>query len=381
MFSERQSPMASIVSCPSCNKKLQLGESPERGGPDPRPNSGEPRLFKCPSCGTKFRGVLEPARSGPGPSDTEVMKGPLGPAESKGSPPGKAPEPTQEVDAPKRKGKRKRQRKGPKRMAWLGEELFILAGIKLTPARLGVAGLVLIVFAGLAIAYNPFRETKPTARGMEHIQTRFQLFKVDSARIPQGTKLFLASTQNTSLIVIRPNPQGDTMLVTLPISEKALRGLFGDKSMIATLKLSEVQLQCDGQTLKPICFLDAGVQRDASWYFRKSEDGNPIGALVDPPFGLHADGQNLSNDPESGSWKVQRDSGMMVEFTVDTAADKALLTWDKKSTGWKGTAATQNPSKIGWGWELMILFPKPANVKDMKIKVWNLPPQALAWEG
>jgi hypothetical protein len=374
--------MPLFVSCPICKKRFRLEDLLEAGAPAASAKAGEARKFTCPACGTKFREVVEGANPKPTPSDTDVMKPEVAFADAKGPVPTQSPTRTKEADGPKRKGKRRRKRKAPKRWAWLSQTVFIAAGIRLTPLRLALAGVLLIALVWLGISFIPFGAGKPTARGVEIVQSRFQVFKVDSPQIPQGSQLFLEGARDANLIVMRPHSESDTILVTFPISKDVQERTFGNKSMIAKLALAEVQLLSDDRVIKPICFLELQLnQEGANWYYRRSKDGAVVGGLVGPPSKLNAASQRLTFQRDTGGWKVQSDTGMTVDFTIDAEADKALVTWDGKSTGWKATATTQNPSQIGWTWEVKCLFPRPPKVNNMQIKVWNEAPRPLVWSG
>jgi hypothetical protein len=254
----------------------------------------------------------------------------------------------------------------------------MIGGISVTPVKLAVLGVFLLALGWLAIFHNPFQSTKPTARPMDVFQARFRVGKLNSSRIPDGTKVFLEGLRGADLVVMRPNSKSDTMVVTFTISGKALDRMFGDKSMIAKLRADDLQLQCGDQVSKPICFLVAELDSEKmNWYYRRQDNAEEVGATVEPG-GRNSPTLKVrqANDRD---WDVQSDSGMSVACTMKPEEDRVQITWDKKSTGWKAIRSAERPSTVGLGWDVTCLFPKPADVKNMQLKVYREPPMQLVW--
>src|SRR5579884_2388578 len=156
--------MPSLVTCPSCKKKLHLPDLPARSDSTAQPGARVARPCKCPSCGTTFSGVLQVASSRPTPPETRTrpletkVAGPK-PAAAKSKDTQAAerielvdePDPLKEmlesdevVKSPKRKGKRRRKRQGAAILAWFGQTLFIVGRLPVSPAVLLGAGVLLI---------------------------------------------------------------------------------------------------------------------------------------------------------------------------------------------------------------------------------------------
>ncbi len=379
--------MSSFATCPSCKKKLRLPDLPARRDSAADPDAEVVRPCKCPACGTTFRGVLHVAspRSSPlkiqavssdkaraAPKRAAVKRKAVERAEEVELDEEVASE--EEVDRVPRKAKRRRKRKSGDSLAWLGQTLFILGPMHVTPTKLTVAGLLLVPLVWFAIALNPLAPVRPTAQRVEIIRTPFRAPRIADPRTPPASLTFFDLMRRSDVVVTRPHPQGDIMLATVPISGQQLDKMYGAKSTIASIPKRDIKLLCNGEVIEPICLLAMELKKSgASWYCR-TKDGGISGAYLEPPEQLSATQKSIVHDSE---WKIQSDAGLLVQFMTDAEKDEARLTWDEKSTGWKGALVADRTSSLSDSWEVKCLFAKPANASNMQIQVWSEPPQPL----
>lgn len=350
--------MSVPFTCTHCGKVLRARE--ELAG----------RSIKCPDCGTVLH-VPESVQ----PASAQIDRG-LASAAS--TPPAKS------------RKRRKHSRIGP------AEPLVNIGGMDLTAMRLIVGAVVLAaVGSGLFLVLS-----RPVPR------LKAQRVDVYAAVAGIEHRVF----QRPTLLISRPNPRGEFILVKFKVPNKQFEERFAGARGLVQLPASEIQLQGGDKTTTPLFLVnqfdsDSGHQLryagGALFAWERTVDGDV--KMVKTPSPLYqclgpraaspwqCAGKLEINKPAKSHFRGEQ--GLTVEFEhlelkaseigaarpeelkevrkqLDELNQQVRVSWDADASGWLATESVEEPGeRFLLGWELTCVFPLPAAVENPTLVV------------
>jgi hypothetical protein len=348
------------LTCCGCRKHLRVRD--EVAG----------KRVRCPACGAT---VSVPSPITEEPAVIRVKRPPPSPPIEEEEP----DEPSPLEDSPKR-----RRKKGKKRSSSvLFYPMLSLFGIDLTPLKLIVLAVVLLVGGLSVFLYVTAPEAKVRVVDVYNLEDDLHEFTTGA---PEGNliKLLLLANYKPKALIVQEKPDGAFLMVRFKISERTLKKLVGEDYPNFVLKKKDVVLQGDGDPIYPL-FMFEPVKAPNYVIRTKSRLGDGDGEKpepLEPPVEAHQkdvapSAENPWTHPgvlqvnPTGSSEFQGIRGMLVTYTHGRLpAKEVTITWDKDSAIWFGVKEQGTPGEIFLvDWRLTCLFPRPATTKNLKLTV------------
>ncbi|HXG10335.1 MAG TPA: hypothetical protein VNK04_11275 [Gemmataceae bacterium] len=377
--------MSLQITCPTCRRKLRVRDELEG------------KRIKCPGCARTLAVPPPASKDDADVEDTAAV-----------------------VDERPRAGDRRtpRSKKRQSERGRRAEPLLILGGIEFTVGKL-LAGAALIVIIVLVFVFSLGAFFSPTAEAQAvDVYTPITGFRDTAvgARLLQSKTTAYSIPGHKKLIVTRPNPKGQYLLVTVRVSSKEIDRYFAGHRgpvSLATLRAEHLQLQSGSETLAPLYVQDQNPNGRLGYHFswtpperegyvpnlrdlrehlgpgpqgwthegRTKEEGATItfegnsGMSVKTVVGdKRLDGsedRNVLSDLTGGVAKFNKDLGAGL---VKAPAAYVLVTWDQQSTGWMLDGSIEQPNDLSLTWTIQCFFPRPKDGgKEAKLIVLGKP--------
>jgi hypothetical protein len=270
---------------------------------------------------------------------------------------------------------RVRRRKKRKKAA-PAKSVLVLFGLRFSWAMLAVATVLLLAavvgyaaWAWLGSGLRPDVEVVDAFLALDHVPQIGDF-------TPGAAALAGLPREPTRLLVTRPNAAGRHLLVSFSLPQKVLDEHFGSKVMISALSSSEVHLNADGETVRPLFLTDALPAKGFVVNYLHLPGGQGgLMALAMPVFFGPPDDSPWQHEGEvvrleDTHTRFQGKGGMEVNLVrEDQPQRRAKVTWDAKSRGWLGTGRTGNPNNLLGGWDVTCAFPRPTATRQLEIVI------------
>jgi hypothetical protein len=366
------------ITCPSCNKTLNVRD--ELAG----------KRIKCPAC-------------------TATLAVPA---------PSAAPE--KEPDVAEESRSRKRGKKRKSKSGKAAQPLFTLGSIEFTPLKLlavggmGVIFLALVVVVILLTQLGSIFSWEPDSQFVD-VHTPVNGFRDTKAGaiILQGKSVPYSIPGHKKIIVTRPNPNGQYLLVTVPVSSKEIAQYFANSRgpiSLMTLTREHILLAADGLQTPAQFVLDRTINGERGYHLGwdppEQENRKPD---LREHLGPGKNGWTHEGNTNGGGQVItfEGSTGMSVKTQVgderlDGSEDRSLLgdvtgtklpkdlsgglvagpsayvfvTWNKGSTGWMLDTSIEQPNDLSLTRTIQCFFPRPTgDAKNAKLIVLGKPRQ------
>lgn len=340
--------MALVISCPSCRQSLSLKD--EWAG----------KRVKCPTCSET---LTVPVRAVP-VAVASVIKPPAATA----TPAPVAEENPDVKTALKKPGKKKKkakqsEEKNDKLMLWL-----VIGGSVL---MVGLIATLLFVF----VPWGKLLANKDVA--VVDVYTA-----VNGMRAPKLGEAHDLSTfaipGRMKILVTRPNPQGEYLLVHAKLSYQDLEDYFKFAKGRYFVDGRMIHLEADGQQYNAMIVQTEENHTKGYFEFDYSPKGDnppPLSAFLGPKAG---DWTHAGEKEETAEGLVFKGaSGMKVtigsgEGGPGHKGGGLRVTWNEGCDGWVVDDSIEQPNELGLNWELILLFQKPkTQSKEVKLVMLN----------
>jgi len=289
-------------------------------------------------------------------------------------------------DEPRRRKKKKKKRS----KSFLFMPLLTLFGIDMTPLKLMIVGVVMIMAGFFSFMYFSAPDAK--VRVVDVYDLDEDLTEFVHGR-PQMDEIitYLVLKEIPRHFILQENSKGTFLVVQFKLSERDMKKLVGERYENHVMKPKDVVLQGDGDPAYPLFIYEPdkntpSVTVRSKSIFDDDDDekgkrdvpddiGPPIEArnkLVQPSEDNPWNHEGvLKINPAAGKSTFEGTHGMVVTFDHGPLPTKELkITWNEKCKFWCAVKQEAVPAEIFlYAWRVTCLFPKPESTKNLTLTV------------
>jgi len=286
--------------------------------------------------------------------------------------------------------RRPRKKKKKRSKSVLFMPLLTLFGINLTPLKLMIFGVVLLMAGFFSFMYFNAPDARVRVVDVYDLEEDLDEFVHGHAQM-DAILNFLFHKQIPRPFILQENSKGTFLMVQFKLSERDLKKLVAERYENYVMTAKDVVLQGEGDPIRPLFIYEPDKNTPFVKVTRKSlidpdnDKGEPRAQPDDdgPPIedhykAVHPTEDNiwthegtLHIDPAAGMSTFKGNHGMIVTFDHGPLPTKELkITWNENCKFWYAVKEEEVPAEVFlYAWRVTCLFPKPESTKNLTLTV------------